>query len=77
MSSSPEDPSLRIQQLEKRLERERRAREEAENIAERATRDLYERIQELERIRVQLSEAKEQADRANQAKSAFLANMSH
>ncbi|MFM9081942.1 MAG: response regulator, partial [Opitutaceae bacterium] len=77
MSSPPEDPLPRIQQLEKRLERERRAREEAENIAERATRDLYERVQELERIRVQLSEAKEQADRANQAKSAFLANMSH
>jgi two-component system sensor histidine kinase/response regulator len=77
MSSSPEDPLQRIQQLEKRLERERRAREEAENIAERATRDLYERVQELERIRVQLSEAKEQAERANQAKSTFLANMSH
>lgn len=77
MTPLPEDPLLRIQQLEKRLGRERRAREEAENIAERATRDLYERIQELERIRVQLSEAKEQADRANQAKSAFLANMSH
>ena len=77
MSPEGQDPSIRIQQLEKRLARSRLAREEAENIAEKATRDLYERIQELERIRSQLSEAKEQADRANHAKSAFLANMSH
>lgn len=77
MTSEGEDPRVRIQQLEQRVARQRRALEEAENIAERATRDLYERIQELERIRVQLSEAKEQAERANQAKSAFLANMSH
>lgn len=65
MTSEGEDPRVRIQQLEQRVARQRRALEEAENIAERATRDLYERIQELERIRVQLSEAKEQAERAN------------
>jgi two-component system sensor histidine kinase/response regulator len=76
---TPETEELRrqIQALEQRLTRQRKAREDAEDIAERATRDLYERVQELERIRNQLSEAKEQAIRANQAKSAFLANMSH
>lgn len=76
---TPEAEELRrqVQALEQRLARQRKAREDAEDVAERATRDLYERVQELERIRVQLSEAKEQAERANQAKSAFLANMSH
>jgi diguanylate cyclase (GGDEF)-like protein/PAS domain S-box-containing protein len=42
VSSSPE-------RLQRRLERERRARREAEEIAERATRELYEVIRELQR----------------------------
>jgi hypothetical protein len=43
---APDDET--VQQLRDRAERERRRREEAERIAERATRDLYARQEELE-----------------------------
>ncbi|HWW53266.1 MAG TPA: GAF domain-containing protein, partial [Acidimicrobiales bacterium] len=42
--------------LERRLTREHRARLEAEAIAERATRDLYETIQELQESQIRLDE---------------------
>ncbi len=41
------DPSERIRSLERRLERERLVRREAEAIAERSTRELYEALQSL------------------------------
>jgi len=77
MSADPADPEARVLRLERQLARERRAREEAEAIAERATRDLYEQVKELQGARGELVEAKERAEQANRATSAFLANMSH
>lgn len=52
--------------LERRLRREQRARREAEAIAERATRQLYETVRELERVNEELA-------RANRAKDEILA----
>jgi signal transduction histidine kinase len=60
-----------------RYQRERKARNEAEAIAEQATRRLYDLNQQLEDTANELRRAKEAADSANRAKSAFLANMSH
>lgn len=87
MSDAVDQPSdgealrQQITRLEKRVQRERNARLEAERIAEDgmrslylANRDLDERI--LERTR-QLDEALEAAHTANRAKTAFLAHMSH
>ena len=45
MTPDAEEPGRQIEVLQKRLARQRKAREEAEDIAERATRDLYERVQ--------------------------------
>ncbi|MGH6917303.1 MAG: histidine kinase dimerization/phospho-acceptor domain-containing protein, partial [Geminicoccaceae bacterium] len=77
-----------IKQLKRRLERERRARKEAEAIAEEKTREIYEanlhlrrlndRLEELVRQRTgELAAARDEAVRASQAKSDFLASMSH
>jgi two-component system sensor histidine kinase/response regulator len=77
MPDTPADPSAIIARLERQLARERRAREEAEAIAERSTRDLYLQVQTLEQTRRDLLTAKEAAERASSASSAFLANMSH
>jgi signal transduction histidine kinase len=87
MSDAVDQPSdgealrQQIARLEKRVQRERSARLEAERIAEDgmrslylANRDLDQRI--LERTR-QLDEALEVAHTANRAKTAFLAHMSH
>ncbi len=45
----PLDHSEQVRALERRLDRERRARREAEAIAERSTRELYEALQSLTR----------------------------
>jgi signal transduction histidine kinase len=77
-----------VEQLERRLEREKRARKEAEAIAEEKTREIYEanvrlrrlndRLEELVRQRTgELAAARDEALRASQAKSDFLASMSH
>lgn len=52
-----------VQRLQKRLDRERRAREEAEALIESKSRELY--------------RARLQAEMAERVKSEFLANMSH
>ncbi len=54
----------------RRLERERRARQEAETLLESKSHELYLANEELRR-------QKEAAEEANRAKSSFLANMSH
>jgi signal transduction histidine kinase/CheY-like chemotaxis protein len=77
-----------VEQLKRRLEREKRARKEAEAIAEEKTREIYEanvslrrlndRLEELVRQRTgELAAARDEAVRASQAKSDFLASMSH
>jgi signal transduction histidine kinase/CheY-like chemotaxis protein len=77
-----------VEQLKRRLERERQARKAAEAIAEEKTREIYQtniqlqqlnsRLEELVRQRTaELAAAHDEAVRASQAKSHFLANMSH
>jgi signal transduction histidine kinase/CheY-like chemotaxis protein len=77
-----------IEQLERRLERERQARKAAEAIAEEKTRAIYEaniRLQQLndhleelvEQRTIELAAARDEAIRASEAKSDFLTSMSH
>jgi signal transduction histidine kinase/CheY-like chemotaxis protein len=77
-----------LERLERRLERERRARKAAETIAEEKTRESYETNVRLQRLNDRLEElvwqrtaeltaARDAAMQASRAKSAFLANMSH
>lgn len=72
----------------RRFDREREARKEAEHLLESKSRELYELNRELERSRHaleemvefrtrELAEAKERAEAASDAKSRFLATMSH
>jgi signal transduction histidine kinase/CheY-like chemotaxis protein len=74
--------------LERRLERERSARKQAEQLLEakslelftanKELRELADTLEKLVEIRTrELKEARDQALSANKAKSAFLANMSH
>ena len=77
-----------VEQLERRLERERRARKAAETIAEEKTREIFETNTQLQQLNHHLEElvrqrttevaaARDEAIRASQAKSDFLASMSH
>ncbi len=77
-----------IELLQRQLEREKRARQEAERIAEEKTREIYSINQELRQLNerledkvaartLELSQARDEAVEANQIKSQFLANMSH
>jgi len=78
----------RLTSMERRLERERLARKQAEALLEAKSLDLYEANRELraladnleelvEQRTTQLKQAHDAALSANRAKSAFLANMSH
>jgi signal transduction histidine kinase len=77
-----------IELLRRKLERERKARKQAEAIAEQKTRDLFQVNRQLETFNrnleqvvaertAKLAEARDDAIKANYTKSAFLANMSH
>ncbi len=59
-----------VERLERRVEREKRARKEAERLLEEKSRELFRSNQELRN-------SKEIAESANRAKSEFLAAMSH
>ncbi len=80
--------SLTPEQLERRLGREKNARQQAERLLEEKSLELYESNQSLkalaetleetvEQRTLELKEAMERANSANKAKSEFLANMSH
>jgi signal transduction histidine kinase/ActR/RegA family two-component response regulator len=77
-----------LEKLGRRIERERAARKEAEQLLERKSRELFDANQELRKMAAelevqvaertaQLSGALEQARFANEAKSQFLAKVSH
>ena len=70
-----------IRRLERRIERERRARLDAEQIAERGMRDLWLANQELEsRVAertIELERSLRAARMASEAKEAFLAELGH
>ncbi|WP_409344346.1 response regulator [Paenibacillus sp. MBLB4367] len=77
-----------LELLRRQLEREKKARKAAEEIAEQKTREIYYVNQELRHLNDQLEElvkertaelsrARDEAIEANQIKSQFLANMSH
>jgi signal transduction histidine kinase len=80
-NDAPSPEAEQIRRLERRLDRERRARAEAEQIAEQGLRSLYDANQELDQRIIkrteQLQQALERAEAANDAKSTFLAQMSH
>jgi len=80
--------SNRLITLERRLERERLARKQAERLLEEKSLELYEANRELRKLAdslehlvetrtTELQQARDAALNANRAKSAFLANISH
>jgi signal transduction histidine kinase/FixJ family two-component response regulator len=81
-------PTEETEVLQRRLERERAARKQAETLLEEKSRELYQTNEELrtladhleelvEERTKELAQARDQALEANRAKSVFLANMSH
>src|SRR5688500_843958 len=63
--------------LTRRLERERKARREAETIAERVTGELYETVQQLRRLNDEFEAANKRLEEANQTMKEFVAVASH
>lgn len=87
-SQNGSDGMQEIDLLRRQLEREKKARKEAEEIAEQKTREIYYVNQELRELNDQLEElvqertaelskARDEAVAASHIKSQFLANMSH
>lgn len=70
------DPSD-LERLERRLERERAARREAETIAERVTSELYESVRELKRLNEEIERANRELGAANQTLKDFVAVAAH
>lgn len=80
-AADAEDSDAHLARLERRLVRERAAREEAEQIAERGMRDLWQANRELEdRVAERTAELRRSlaaATMATQAKERFLAELGH
>ncbi len=80
-SASEASPDTRVRRLERRVERERAARLEAEAIAEQGLRELYEANRDLDRrVRdrvVEIERLAERVARAERVKSEILATVSH
>jgi signal transduction histidine kinase len=70
-------PAESPESLRRRLARERKARREAESIAERVTGQLYASGQELERLNGELKGANEELQSLNQSMRDFVAVASH
>ena len=66
-----------LERLERRFERERKARSEAEAIAERVTAQLYASQSELQRLNTALSATNDELQAANQSLRDFVAMASH
>lgn len=66
MSDASDDPELRIRRLERRLERERAARHQAEKLLEDKSLELYERNQQLEAESAERIKAEKAAARAKE-----------
>ena len=71
------DGSEAVEPLRRRLERERKARREAESIAERVTGELYNSSLELARLNEELTGANTELQSLNQAMRDFVAVASH
>ncbi len=63
--------------LKRRLAREKKARRQAEDIAEKKTHEMYLANQELVKRSGEIAKARDEALEASKAKSSFLASMSH
>lgn len=66
MTDARDDPAVRIGQLERRLERERAARRQAEKLLEDKSLELYERNQQLEAESAERIKAEKAAARAQE-----------
>ncbi len=69
--------SLDSARLQRKLDRELAARREAEQLLETKSRELYAANLALSEANQQLSQARARSEEASQAKSIFIANMSH
>lgn len=66
-----------LESLKRRYERERKARREAEAIADKVTGDLYATARELQRLNRELERANDELEALNQAMRDFVAIASH
>ncbi len=71
------DPDSELENLKKRYERERRARREAESIAENVTAQLYATGQELEVLNAELGRTNDELQEVNRSMRDFVAIASH
>lgn len=66
-----------LERLERRHRRERAARREAEQIAERVTSELYASVQELQRLNDEVERANRELEAANQTLKDFMVVAAH